>query len=90
VTLPLWDDPDEPDEPAPRRWKSTCDDCGRRIWSADALRPRFGGHYGSKCARRSLRLATSRRAAGDVPGQLALDEQPAEPHDPRTEEPPDR
>jgi hypothetical protein len=81
VTLPLWDDPDPPPQPAPRRWKPVCHNCGRRIWAAAALRPRYdGGLYGDKCARararaqRRLRLTVRLRPPGDVPGQLTLDE----------------
>ena len=79
--IPLFPAPDRP-PPTPRRWMPRCDDCKRRIWSADALRRRFGLLLGDKCHRkrvRAQRRRTSRftfripvRRPGRIPGQLTI------------------
>ena len=72
--IPLWPEPIRP----PRRWTPRCQDCGRRIWSPAALRPRYGRLLGDTCHRR--RRAQQRRLTlritftppGHIPGQLDL------------------
>lgn len=77
MTLLLWPEPDPP--PEPKRWPR-CDDCGRRIWSPAALRPRHGRHLGSHCYRKRvgnrqrLVIRIAYTPPGDIPGQTELTE----------------
>ncbi|WP_327088548.1 hypothetical protein OIE66_40575 [Nonomuraea sp. NBC_01738] len=81
---PIW--PDLPRPRRGRRWTPRCDDCGRRIWSAEALHRRFGLLLGDTCHRRRVRAARRLiipiripvRPPGDIPGQIAItDQEPA-------------
>ncbi|MFB4285679.1 hypothetical protein ACBJ59_61205 [Nonomuraea sp. MTCD27] len=80
VQLAVWDPPAPPR--LRRRWVPRCEDCRRRIWSAKALRRRFGKLLGGGCyakRRREARRLTIPvhvvvRAPGHIPGQLEIRE----------------